>query len=43
MAIFGTCGLILLIGAILAIGGVGFILLWVAMILLAIAFFRTKT
>ncbi len=40
---FATSGLILLIGAILTIVLVGFILLWVAMILLAIAFFRLRT
>ena len=42
-AMFATSGLILLIGAILTIIFVGFILLWVAMILLTIAFFRLET
>jgi uncharacterized membrane protein len=39
---FATSGLILLIGAILTIVLVGFILMWVAVILLAIAFFRLR-
>lgn len=39
---FATSGLILLIGAILTIVLVGFVLLWIAMILLAIAFFRLR-
>jgi uncharacterized membrane protein len=43
IAMFATSGLILLIGAILTIILVGFILLWVAMILLTIAFFRLRT
>lgn len=42
-AMFATSGLILLIGAILTIVLIGFILLWVAMILLTIAFFRLRT
>ncbi len=40
---FGTVGLLTLIGAVLTIIGVGFILLWVALILLVVAFFRIKT
>jgi len=40
---FGTAGLMILIGAVLTIVLVGFILLWVAMILLAVAFFSIKT
>jgi uncharacterized membrane protein len=39
---FATAGLVLLIGAILTIIFIGFILLWVAMILLAIAFYRMR-
>jgi uncharacterized membrane protein len=39
---FATSGLMLFIGAILTIIFVGFILLWVAMILLTIAFFRLR-
>ncbi len=42
IAMFATSGLILLIGAILTIILIGLILLWVAMILLAIAFFRLR-
>jgi uncharacterized membrane protein len=41
-AMFATSGLILLIGAILTIILIGFILLWVATILLTIAFFRLR-
>ena len=40
---FGTAGLLVLIGAFLLIIFVGFILLWVAEILLIIAFFAVKT
>lgn len=43
ITMFATSGLILLIGAILTIVLIGFILLWVAVILLAIAFFRLRT
>jgi uncharacterized membrane protein len=42
IAMFATSGLVLLIGAILTIILVGFVLLWVAMILLTIAFFRLR-
>ncbi|MDW5564303.1 MAG: DUF996 domain-containing protein [Methanomassiliicoccus sp.] len=42
VGMFATSGLILLIGAILTIVLIGFLLLWIAMILLAIAFFRWK-
>jgi len=40
---FGTVGLLTLIGAVLTIIAVGFIILWVALILLVVAFFRIKT
>ncbi|MEE9601039.1 MAG: DUF996 domain-containing protein [Thermoplasmata archaeon] len=40
---FSTAGLLTLIGAVLTIIGVGFILLWFAQILLAVAFFSIKT
>ena len=40
---FNTVGLLTLIGAVLTIIVVGFILLWVALILLAVAFFSIKT
>jgi len=43
VGMFGTAGLMILIGAVLTIVLVGFILLWVAMILLAVAFFSIKT
>jgi uncharacterized membrane protein len=42
IGMFATAGLILLIGAILTIVLIGFLLLWIAMILLAIAFFRMR-
>ena len=41
--LFATTGLLMLIGAVLTIIAVGFILLWVSLILLAVAFFETKT
>ena len=40
---FSTTGLLMLIGAVLTIIAVGFILLWVALILLTVAFFSIKT
>jgi len=40
---FGTVGLLILIGAVLTIIVVGFIILWVAQILLTVAFFSIKT
>lgn len=43
IGLFGTTGLILLIGAVLTIIGIGFLLLWVAELLLTIAFFSIKT
>ena len=42
VGLFGTTGLITLIGAVLTIIGVGLILLWVALILLTVAFFSIK-
>jgi len=39
---FSTAGLILLIGAVLTIILIGFILIWIALILLAVAFFSIK-
>jgi uncharacterized membrane protein len=41
--VFATTGLLVLIGAILTVIVIGFVLLWVAMILLAVAFFEIKT
>jgi uncharacterized membrane protein len=43
VGLFGTTRLILLIGAVLTIIVIGFLLLWVAMILLTVAFFSIKT
>ena len=43
VGMFGTTGLLMLIGAVLTIIGVGLILLWVALILLTVAFFSIKT
>lgn len=43
VGLFGTTGLLILIGAILTIIGIGFILLWIALILLTISFFSIKT
>jgi uncharacterized membrane protein len=43
VGLFGTTGLLLLIGAVLTIIAVGAILIWVATILLAVAFFSIKT
>jgi uncharacterized membrane protein len=42
VGLFGTAGLLLLIGAFLAIVLIGFILMWVAALLIAIAFFQLK-
>jgi uncharacterized membrane protein len=43
VGLFGTAGLLLLIGAILIIAfGLGLILMWIGMLLLAIAFFQLK-
>jgi uncharacterized membrane protein len=42
VSIFGTAGLLLLIGAILTIVLVGFVIIWVAFILLAVGFFSIR-
>ncbi len=39
---FGTAGLLLLIGAVLTIIAIGFLLIWIALILLTVAFFQIK-
>ena len=39
---FGTAGLLLLIGAVLIIIFIGFLLIWVALILLTVAFFQIR-
>jgi uncharacterized membrane protein len=41
--IFGTAGLLWLIGAVLTIIFVGFILIWISWILIAVGFFSVKT
>ena len=43
VGLFGTTGLLILIGAVLTIIGIGFILLWIALILLTVSFFSIKT
>ncbi|HVP16775.1 MAG TPA: DUF996 domain-containing protein [candidate division Zixibacteria bacterium] len=40
---FATAGLLFLIGAALTIIGIGFLLIWISLILLAVAFFEMKT
>jgi uncharacterized membrane protein len=42
IGLFGTSGLILLIGAVLTIIGIGVIIIWISFLLLAIAFFNIK-
>ena len=42
IGLFGTTGLLLLIGAVLTIVFIGFILIWIAMLILAIAFFSMR-
>ena len=43
VGLFGTAGLLMLIGAVLTIILVGFIIIWIAFILLAVGFFSIKT
>ena len=43
VGLFGTTGMLILIGAILTIIAVGALILWVALILLTVAFFSIKT
>ncbi len=43
VGLFGTTGLLLLIGAILTIIVIGALLIWISMLLLAVAFFSVKT
>lgn len=43
VGLFGTAGLLLLIGAVLTIIAIGFLLIWVALILLTVAFFQIRT
>jgi uncharacterized membrane protein len=42
VGLFGTAGLILLIGAVLTVVVIGFLLIWVAILLLTVAFFQIK-
>ena len=42
VGLFSTTGLILLIGAVLIIIGFGILLIWIASLILAIAFFTMK-
>ena len=42
VGLFGTTGLLILIGAVLTIIAVGLLLIWIAMLILAIAFFSIK-
>ncbi len=42
VGLFSTAGLLLLIGAVLLVVGIGAILMWIAALLLAIAFFQLK-
>lgn len=42
VGMFGTAGLLLLIGAVLTIILIGFLLIWIAAILLIVAFFRIR-
>jgi uncharacterized membrane protein len=42
VGLFGTTGMLILIGAILTIIAVGALILWVALILLTVAFFSIK-
>jgi uncharacterized membrane protein len=42
VSLFGTAGLLLLIGAVLTIIAIGFLLIWIALILLTAAFFKIR-
>jgi uncharacterized membrane protein len=42
VGLFSTAGLLLIIGAVLAIVLIGFVLMWIAILLIAIAFFQIK-
>jgi len=42
VGMFGTTGLIILIGAVLTIIAIGLILIWISLLLLAVAFFQIK-
>ncbi len=42
VGLFGTAGLLMLIGAFLGIIGIGYILVWIGALILAVAFFQLK-
>lgn len=42
IGLFGTAGLLLLIGAVLTVIAIGFLLIWIALILLTVAFFQIR-
>jgi uncharacterized membrane protein len=42
VGLFGTAGLLLLVGAVLVVIIIGFLLMWIAVLLIAIAFFMMK-
>ena len=42
VGLFGTAGLLMLIGAVLSIVGVGLIIIWIGLILATVAFFKLK-
>lgn len=42
VGLFGTTGLLILIGAVLTIIAIGLVLIWIAMLILAVAFFSIK-
>ena len=42
VGLFGTTGLLILVGAVLTIIAIGLILIWIAVLILAIAFFQMK-
>lgn len=42
VSLFGTTGLLILVGAVLTIIAIGLVLIWVSMLILAIAFFQMK-
>ena len=43
VGLFGTAGILMLIGAVLTIIAIGLLLIWIAWILVAVAFFQIKT
>jgi uncharacterized membrane protein len=43
VGMFGTAGILMLIGGLLAIIAIGYLLIWIAWILIAVAFFSIRT